>query len=103
MEQEKPEADSLRSELKSISQMTSKFVSVLLSIITGCVMLMVGFIWNLKSDFATEKQQMVQAVKDIEDIKGDIKTSRSNVQTLNETVIRLDQRITNLEEKLRKN
>lgn len=99
MEQEKPVSEDIKSEQKNISHFISKFTSVLLTIITSCVMLMVAFIWNLKADFATERQMMVQVLQVIKEIKDDARDDKRNIQTLNETLIRQDQRINALEEK----
>lgn len=102
MEQENQSTEQLKFEQKSINQFISKFVSVLLSITTGCVMIMVGFVWSMKGDFATQQQKMEQAIKSIEEIKTDLKTDARDMQTILQVQSRQDQRISNMEEKLRK-
>lgn len=101
MEQVKSGNSEVQTEQKSISQFFSKFVSVLMSIMTGCVMLLVGFIWQLKADFATERQTTIQTLEFIKEIRSDIKEDQRNIQSANDAIIRMDARLNSLEEKIR--
>lgn len=47
----------LQEQSKTTNQTLNKIMTFCITIITGCVMLIVTFIWNLRSDFAKEQQK----------------------------------------------
>ena len=85
---------------KVMSSILGKVVTSLLSIITGCVMIIVGFIWNLRSEFSSAKEQTREIQQNIVDIKSVQSEQARGIQQMNETVIRMDGRLIRVEEKV---
>lgn len=96
------EIEKLKIEKHGISSFIEKFISVLLTIITGCVMTMVGFIWNLKSEFAEEKKEREYMQRNLEDMKSEIIKSGQSIGDMRERLIRVEEKTKNIEQKVDK-
>jgi hypothetical protein len=102
MENQELEIEKLKIEKSGISQFISKFVAVLMSIITACVLTVVGFIWQLRSEFSEEKKEREQIQKSIEEIKIDSKISNASLLEIRERMVRVEEKTRNIEEKVNK-
>ena len=82
---------------KSQSAFLNKFITFCVSIITLCSTLGVTFIWNLRADFATERQKTESNTKDIEHLTGKVEGNTEKLNVLTQQTARQDQRLDNLE------
>lgn len=81
------------------SSMWTKFIGVCMTIITLCATLMVTFLWNLRSDFATEKEKVVNTQTQVTEVKTTVAESKNKIIDLDKKVDNHELRIETLEEK----
>jgi flagellar basal body-associated protein FliL len=91
---------------KVMTTFISRLIAAGVSIITFCASLMVYFVWDMKSDFATEKEKNQQTYQSVIEIKADVKAmandvqdTKLEVQLLKQSSSSFDLRLQNIERK----
>lgn len=87
-------------DTKIMTTFLSRLIAAGVTIITLCATLMVTFVWDLRSDFATEKEKNNQTYQSVIEIKADVKEISNNVQESRMEVMLLKQNSARTEERL---
>lgn len=87
--------------VKIQSNIFQKFIGICISVITLGVTLMVSFIWDLRSDFSTEKQKVENTQAQVVEVKSTLADDGKRINDLEKTTNTHDYRISNLEQKKR--
>lgn len=82
---------------KNESTFISRFISVLLTIITFVVTGILGFLWNLNREFAVLKEKDIEKQDQIDKIQLSINHVRENQEVLNGNSIRLSTQLENIQ------
>lgn len=78
----------------------NRIATALLTIITSCVLTIVGFIWSLKSEFAAEREKTSFIRDQVTELKIKTDETLKAVQTLEQNQIRTDARVSSIESSL---
>lgn len=81
------------------SSIMNKFITVCVSIITLCSTLMVTFVWDLRSDFAAEKEKVVNTQIQVVEVKSNVAENKNKIIDLDKKVDNHEFRIETLEQK----
>lgn len=85
------------------SKWLNRFLTFCMTLITGCVMTMCGFIWNLRSDFATEQEKTKNISNQVTNIAQDVKETKQSIEDIKIHQTSQDGRIQNIEHALKIN
>lgn len=81
------------------SSLFKKFMGVCMTIVTLCVTLMVTFVWDLRSDFAAEKERQANTQIQVTEVRSNVAESQSKIIDLDKKVDNHELRIETLEQK----
>lgn len=93
MENQGAEIEVVKQNQRQTNQQVSKFISALLTLITGCVMLMVNFIWTMKGEFAEEKVRNAIMYKTLEEVRSELKDHSQVMKRISDAQIKLESRL----------
>jgi hypothetical protein len=85
--------------VKIASGMMQKFIGVCMTVITLCCTLMVTFVWDLRSEFSSEKAKSENTVKVVEEVKSNVAENGKRITVLERTSDRHEEQISNLQKK----
>lgn len=80
----------------------NKFITVCVSIITFCSTLMVGFVWDLRSEFSAEKEKVINTQTQVSEVKTTVAENGNKIINLEKKSDVHELRIQTLEEKKRR-